>query len=50
MQDIVDFLESRGHVLDESGGMAVVSGVSKLADGRLYASFDKRADGGIDGF
>ena len=47
---ILDALESKGHKLVKSNGLAVVNTISREADGRLYAYSDTRKDGGTAGF
>jgi len=48
--DLVDFLASVDHVVEEDTLGSVVSAVVRTADGRLQANSDGRRDSGVDGF
>ena len=43
-------LASRGHEMSSVSRMAVVGGVARGEDGRIYANADYRKAGGVDGF
>eukprot|EP00095_Tigriopus_kingsejongensis_P011280 maker-scaffold14_size734282-snap-gene-1.21 protein:Tk11280 transcript:maker-scaffold14_size734282-snap-gene-1.21-mRNA-1 annotation:"gamma-glutamyltranspeptidase 1" len=48
-QDVVDFLASRGHVMEDQSSGGNVHGVA-VENGRVYANSDFRKSGSIDGF
>ena len=51
LQDITDFLSSRGHLLNrEAIGSSVVCAIAREEDGKVYANADFRKGGGVDGF
>ena len=49
-QPVIDGLTARGHSVRGTDSHAVVNGISRGNDGRIYANADFRKAGGIAGF